>query len=129
MNKTMLVRYKYSKADKYGDLVCDLTEFFDKYIPNRNQYSFYKTYLYNDIGIFSNLNYLQIAFRVPGATRGGIFLSRLNENQFMIKDIHFNEDCCFGNIGCYDRAILEDSKQLIGCILDFSNVCLRNNKI
>ena len=49
MEDTIIIRYKWSNEDKYGDLVCELTEFFDKYILDKNKtYSWYKTYLYND---------------------------------------------------------------------------------
>lgn len=62
----ILVRYKYETSDADGDLVCELTEFMDKYLLRSKQlYTFYKTYLYNDIGVFSEPNCLQIAFRVP----------------------------------------------------------------
>ena len=128
METTIIVEYKYkSKYDPHGDLICSMTEYFDKYIPNRKQYSWYKTYLYNDIGIFSDKGLNRIAFRVPGATRGCIDLERIDKNHFKIIDIHFNEDCCFGNIGCYKKSILKASRQFIGKILDFSNVKLLNN--
>lgn len=128
METPIIVEYKYkSKYDPHGDLICSMTEYFDKYIPNRKQYSWYKTYLYNDIGIFSDKGLNRIAFRVPGATRGCIDLERIDKNHFKIIDIHFNEDCCFGNIGCYKKSILKASRQFIGKILDFSNVKLLNN--
>ncbi len=60
------VKYKWSNGDKYGDLVCEVTEFMDKYIlDSKSNYTFYKTYLYNDIGVYSSNKLLQIAFRVP----------------------------------------------------------------
>lgn len=65
-NAPMMVRYKYGTSDVKGDLVCELTEFMDKYLLCSKQlYTFYKTYLYNDIGVFSEPNCLQMAFRVP----------------------------------------------------------------
>lgn len=128
MEIPIIVEYKYkNKFDPYGDLICPMTEYFDKYIPYRKRYSWYKTYLYNDIGVFSDKGLNRIAFRVPGATRGCIDLERINNNQFLIINIHFNEDCCFGNIGCYKRSILKASQKFIGKILDFSNVKLLNN--
>lgn len=129
MEDAIIIKYKWSNEDKYGDLVCELTEFFDKYILDKNKnYSWYKTYLYNDISVFSNNGYLQIAFRVPGATRGGIQLERIDMNKFKIIDIHFNQDVCFGEFACYKKQLKEDSKQYIGRILDFSKVELLNNK-
>lgn len=129
MEDAIIIKYKWSNEDKYGDLVCELTEFFDKYILDKNKtYSWYKTYLYNDISVFSNDHYLQIAFRVPGATRGSIQLERISMNKFKIIDIHFNQDVCIGEFACYKEQLKEDSKQYIGRILDFSKVELLNNK-
>lgn len=67
MEKTpILVSYKYKTIeDKYGDLVCEVTEFMDKYLLYKSDNGWYKTYLYNDIGVFSKSGYLQLAFRVP----------------------------------------------------------------
>lgn len=124
----MLVRYKFNDSDdKYGDLVCELTEFFDKYDLNNMSYEWFKTYLYNDLDVFSDKDILQIAFRKPGATRGGIQLERIDSNKFRIKSIHFNEDVCFGEFACYDEKLREASKKYIGEILDFSDVKLMNN--
>lgn len=62
----MLVKYKWDNGDMYGDLICELTEFMDKFIITEKQiYQFYRTYLYNDIGVYSELNCLQMSFRVP----------------------------------------------------------------
>lgn len=62
----ILVRYKLNDGDEYGDLVCELTEFMDGFLlAERVNYTFYKTYLYNDIGAYSTLDCLQIVFRVP----------------------------------------------------------------
>lgn len=127
MSEIMKVYYKWNNGDKYGDLCCEMTEYFDKYIPNRKQHSWYKSYLFNDIGTFSNKELCRIPLRVPGATRGCIDLERVNKNQFIIMDIHFYEDTCFGNIGCYDRAIIKASQKYIGKMLDFTNVELMNN--
>lgn len=126
----MKVRYRFSGDKKDGDLVCELTEYMDEYIPKASKYTWYKTYLYNDILLFSEPNdYYQIAFRVPGATRGGIILDRVDNNKFKIRDIHFNTDVAFiSGIGCYKDELKEDIKQFIGCELDFSNVYLVNNK-
>ena len=44
MEDAIIIKYKWSNEDKYGDLVCELTEFFDKYILDKNKtYSWYKT--------------------------------------------------------------------------------------
>lgn len=60
------VKYKWSNGDKYGDLVCEVTEFMDKYLlKEKYTNSLFRTYLYNDIGVYSNNKLLKIAFRVP----------------------------------------------------------------
>lgn len=58
------------------------------------------TYLWgNEDGVERNeLNF--ISFRVPGATRGGIKIV-----DDVIVDIVFDEEMCFGEIGCYKREI------------------------
>ena len=64
-NKLIKIRYKFNTSDKKGDLVCELTEFMDSYIiADKCQNTWYKTYLYNDLDLFSSNSY-QIAFRVP----------------------------------------------------------------
>lgn len=61
----MKVKYKWNNEDKYGDLVCELTDFMDTYLlDNKKEHTAFRTYLYNDIGVYSS-NCLQIAFRVP----------------------------------------------------------------
>ena len=35
MEDAIIIKYKWSNEDKYGDLVCELTEFFDKYILDK----------------------------------------------------------------------------------------------
>lgn len=126
MEDIISVEYKYKERKFNDDLVCSLTRFMDKYLLSNSE--LFKTYLYNDLAVFSSENLLQIAFRVPGATRGGIVLQRLNHYQFKIKSINFNEDVCFGEFQCYDTKLREDIKDYIGKILDFSNVKLLNNK-
>lgn len=60
------VKYKWNNGDKYGDLVCELTDFMDTYLlDNKKEHTLFRTYLYNDIGVYSSPKYLQIAFRVP----------------------------------------------------------------
>lgn len=124
----MKVRYKYETSD---DLVCELTEFIDEYLIG-GKLNYCCTYLYNDLDIFSNEenrthNMYQIAFRYPGATRGGIILKRINKNEFEILDFHFNEDVCFGEFKRYKESLKEDIKRYVGSILDFSEVELKNN--
>ena len=47
------VKYKLSNGDKYGDLVCEVTEFMDKYLlKEKYTSSLFRTYLYNDLFIF-----------------------------------------------------------------------------
>ena len=63
-NTSIIVEYKYKTInDRYGDLVCELTEFMDKYLIDLTE--LFRTYLYNDIGVFSKMGFLQIAVRVP----------------------------------------------------------------
>ena len=86
--KIMKVRYRYETSD---DLVCELTEFMDEYLIG-GKLNYCSTYLYNDLDIFSNKenkqhSIYQIAFRYPGATRGGIRLKRLDKSKFEILDI------------------------------------------
>lgn len=125
MNNEYKVRYKYNSNDINRDLVCFVTEFMDNYILSDCE--FFKTYLYNDLDIFSKDRKLQIAFRVPGATRGSFILERLDHNRFKIKEFHFNEDVCFGEFRCYKEELRKDINQFIGSILDFSDVELYNN--
>lgn len=126
MEDIIFVEYKYKEKGFRDDLICSLTKFMDKYLLYKT--NLFYTYIYNDLTIFSNKNELQIAFRVPGATRGGIVLERLNHNQFKIKQFRFNEDVCFGEFKCYDERLRTDIQKFVGSILDFSNVKLLNNK-
>lgn len=58
------------------------------------------TYLWgNENGVERNKNNY-ISFRVPGATRGGIQV--INN---VIVNIVFDEEMCFGKIGCYKREV------------------------
>jgi len=60
------VEYMFNNENMYGDLVCELTEFMDKYLlKEKYTNSLFRTYLYNDIGVYSNNKLLKIAFRVP----------------------------------------------------------------
>lgn len=128
MKDIIEVRYLWNNDKKDGDLVCELTEFMDKYLLHKSMLTYCKTYLYNDICIFSSNNILQIAFRYPGATRGGILLERLSPKTFEIKGIHFNMDSCFSKkLGCYDEKLKDDVDIWIGKVLDFSKVTLINN--
>jgi hypothetical protein len=69
-NAPMKVRYKYESDNKYGDLVCELTEFMDNYLLGTKRVNnLYRTYLYNDIGVFSEPSALQIAFRTPRSNK------------------------------------------------------------
>lgn len=70
-NALINVYYKYNNHDIKGDLVCELTEFIDKYIiAEKKPYTWYKTYLYNDIDVFSSDDLYQIAFRLPRSYYG-----------------------------------------------------------
>ena len=123
----MKVRYKY-EDELNDDLVCELTEFMDEHLIG-GKLNYCCTYLYNDLDIFSDKdnNKYQIAFRYPGATRGGILLKRLGKDLFEIIGIHFNEDVCFGEFARYKETLRKDINKFIGSILDFSDVELMNN--
>lgn len=125
MEESIQVRYLWNSSYK-DDLVCELTEFMDKYVKHKVEYMF--TYLYNDLGVFSSKNILQIAFRYPGATRGSIILKRIDAKKFEIVGINFHTDCCFSEkFGCYEEKLKDDIDKYIGRVLDFSNVTLVNN--
>lgn len=123
----MKVRYKY-EDELNDDLVCELTEFMDEHLIG-GKLNYCCTYLYNDLDIFSDKdnNKYQIAFRYPGATRGGILLKRLEKDLFEIIGIHFNKDVCFGEFAIYKETLRKDIDKFIGQTLDFSEVELRNN--
>ena len=122
----IIIKYKYGKQALDGDLVCELTEFIDNYILfEKPEYAC--TYLYNDLGFASTPNLLQIAFRYPGATRGGILLERLSSHKFKIVGFHFNTDMCFYEFAIYKKELEKDIDRYIGRILDFSKVTLVNN--
>lgn len=130
MVENIKVRYKWD-TDEYEDLICELTEFFDKYFTSdikKANVTLWRTYLWNDLDKNDDGTF-RISFRVPGATRGGLILKRINYNEFQILNIHFIEDTCFGQFQCYDKKLKEDSNQFINKILDFSDVKLINNKI
>ena len=125
----MKVKYLWDSASKYdNDLVCELTEFMDRYLEYTPK-TYIKTYLYNDLNVYGkdNNRYYIVAFRYPGATRGGIYLKRIGKDLFEITDIKFNEDVSFGKFSCYKKELKEDVKEFIGRTLDFSEVHLLNN--
>lgn len=136
MNDIITVTYKYSHPSINDDLVCELTEFFDTYIhKNQRSYTWYKTYLYNDLSVYTDTVSIHepqqhqktymIPFRVPGATRGGLLLTKVAEHQYKIESIDFITETSFSEkFGCYDDALLLDSKRYIGRVLDFSQVTL-----
>lgn len=123
----IVVRYKWDNDKKSGDLVCEVTEFMDKYLLWGNKSTYMNTYLYNDLEIFSTNSLLQIAFRYPGATRGGILLKRLDKNRFEIIGFNFNVNECFGEFAIYDDKLKSDIDIYIGRILNFTEVTLMNN--
>ncbi len=70
--------------------------------------------------VFHSKGARRIAMRVPGATRGHIEIDKNN----IIIDVVFYEDVAFvedgrTNIGCYNKDIIEASKNIIGQLLDF----------
>ena len=123
----IVVRYKWDNDKKSGDLVCEVTEFMDKYLLWGNKSTYMNTYLYNDLEIFSTNSLLQIAFRYPGATRGGILLKRLDKNRFEIIGFNFNVNECFDEFAIYDKKLKSDIDEYIGKVLNFSEVTLINN--
>ena len=128
MEDTIIVEYMWRNDKPNGDLVCDITRFMDNYLKNKRLLSYCKTYLYNDLGIFSTNNLTRIAFRYPGATRGSILLKRLSTKQFEIMGFQFNTDTCFSEqLGCYKLQLQQDIDEWIGKVLDFSKVTLVNN--
>ena len=122
----IIVNYKWHNRDLAGDLVCELTEFIDNYLLFKKPDCAF-TCLYNDLGCYSSPGLLQIAFRYPGATRGGILLKRLSSHRFEIVGVHFNTDVCFDEFAIYDKQLEQDIDRYIGRILDFSKVRLVNN--
>ena len=124
MEDVVKIRYLYGDSN---DLVCDLTEFMDNYVTSKSiQYC--HTYIYNDLTTFSTDTLLKLVFRYPGATRGCIFLNRLDSHKFKIIGFGFNVDECFGNkIGCYSGELRDAIDVWVGKILDFSEVNLIGN--
>ena len=71
----MEVSYRFE--GQTDELICELTEFMDKYRLAKFTEKFSKiwvTYLYNDLDKNEDSTF-RIAFRLPGATRGCINLS------------------------------------------------------
>ena len=103
----------------------------DKFLLNKKYIECgYHTYLWgNEIGVERN-EHNYISFRVPGATRGGI---KVKHN--IIVRVVFDEEMCFGRIGCYQREIESYIKnKFIGTkfdlpIYDQRSVqdCMKNN--
>lgn len=83
----------------------EFTKECNKFLTNGHELSWkegysYGTYLWgNENGVERN-EYNWISFRVPGATRGGI---KVVDN--IIVDIVFDEEMCFGDIGCYKKEV------------------------
>ena len=81
----------------------DFTKECNKFLTNGHEESLdycCGTYLWgNEDGVERN-EYGWISFRVPGATRGGIKVV-----DDIIVDIEFDEEMCFGKIGCYNREV------------------------
>ena len=72
------------------------------------------TYLWGDEGGCERNKNNFISFRVPGATRGGI---KVVDNT--IVDILFDEELCFGRLGCYNPEVVEHVKtKFIGTKFD-----------
>lgn len=82
----------------------EFTKECDKFLTNGHEIGLTYgcgTYLFGyEKGVAINENNY-ISFRVPGATRGGI---KIVDNT--IVDIVFDEEMCFGEIGCYKKEIV-----------------------
>lgn len=128
MANTYKVEYKYeNKSD--SDFVCEMTKAMDEHLLTLVSRDLFYTYLYNDLCIFASPDLYQIAFRVPGATRGSILVKRLSEHKFKIMGVRFYEDVCFGEFACYKDSVKNVVDKYIGSTLDFSDVELNNNVI
>ena len=81
----------------------DFTKECDRFVTNGHEITFefgLCTYFWgNEEGVERN-EHNYISFRFPGATRGGV---KVVDN--IIVDIEFDEDTCFGAIGCYKKEI------------------------
>lgn len=74
----IMVKYKWNNDNKYGDLVCEITEFMDKYLLSaKATNTLYRTYLYNDLGAFSDDGFLHISFRVPRGYSWGYTIKKI----------------------------------------------------
>lgn len=106
----------------------EFTKEFDKFLINGHELGLaygYGTYLWgNENGVERNENNY-ISFRVPGATRGGV---KVVDN--IIVDIVFDEDTCFGKIGCYRKEIEPFIKdKFIGTKFDLPIVDFTREKV
>lgn len=89
--------------EKIKEWINDFTKECDNFLANGHEISLNYgcgTYFFGyEDGVLRNENNY-ISFRVPGATRGGI---KIVDN--IIVDIIFDEEMCFGDIGCYKKEI------------------------
>jgi len=133
----MKVELMYEE-DKLSDWVCDLTKFMDKYrnkLRSKNDWD--RTYLWHNIESYEeivdtsyegNISVLKvkryyICFRLPGSTRGAIDLVETSDpNKFLIREIRFNPETCYGDLGCYVREVEKDTMKFLGAELDFTDV-------
>lgn len=118
-----ILKLKYKFNSKSKDLVCEMTDFMDKYILFNNLDKNMKySCIYNDLVTFSTKTRKRIVFRALGATRGCIYIKRVTNFKYEILDIKFNETSFSVGIGCYDKNIKKDINKYIGYILDFSDI-------
>lgn len=123
MNDDKNLNLKYKFNTKCDDLVCEITDFMDKYILFNNLEKNIKySYIYNDLSTFSTKTRKRVIFRAFGASRGCIYIKRVTNFKYKILDIKFNETSFSAGIGCYDKNLKKDIKKYIGYILDFSNI-------
>lgn len=111
----------------------DFTRFLDEYRKDtimkqedwfRNCMSTYLWYpdIEDDFKFYDGVKGKIIAFRLPGATRGHILVDK----DYVIKEIVFYKDTCFGHkineINCYKEEVVEAAnKEYIGKVLDIHN--------
>lgn len=126
MKETIKVEYLWPSLDT-TELKCDITKYMDKYVKYKTNYS--QSYLYNDLIEISNNSLFKIVFRYPGASRGCIYLKRIDTYKFEVIGFGFNKEMCFSDSnGCYNEKLEDEIDTYIGSILDFEGVYLLNNR-
>jgi hypothetical protein len=109
----------------------ELTEFIDKYriyknIPKDEYKDLFTTYIHIDntdvYDLLHNKNDISIlAFRIPGATRGGIYIRQINRTdtdidiniECEIMKVSFCEDTCFKIFKTYSRKVVDATNNMV----------------